>query len=93
MRFRDGGYNTTSDLMCYMNYGMSHTLYESGTRYTSERTQNSCDPDTMATVELTQGTDKIPTNLSGNTVYILRPGKYIQTTGVTLSGCTAVVGL
>lgn len=54
MRFRDGGNNTSPDAACYMNYGMAHTLYDTGTRYTSEWKQNACNPDTMATVELTQ---------------------------------------
>ncbi len=54
-------------------------------------TSNTCDPNAINVISITPWTDKIPSSVPANTIYSLAWGNYIQSYGVGINNCSAIV--
>lgn len=68
------------------------TYFWSWSTYTTNRTGNSCDTETMHVEYINPGTDQIPENLSGDTIYVLLAWSHITSRTINLATCSAIVG-
>ncbi|MCX6823003.1 MAG: right-handed parallel beta-helix repeat-containing protein [candidate division SR1 bacterium] len=81
----------------HINYvdpnGLPFTYFGSGSTYTTQRAQNTCNPADMTVAYIEPGTDTIPNHLSENTVYVLSSGNYLITSDyIYPAHCSALVG-
>ena len=87
-------YTNTEEIVVDPPYTLPLTaineIFSQESDFTQWWATNTCDSQNMNIVELTPGTNVIPTNLTANTVYLLEDGDYINW-GITFATCSGII--